>query len=131
MGSHTLGQATVIAMLGLLLALPAVADTEAADRAFSVGNDAFRSGNYTRALAKYEEARAAGKDGGRLVYNLGLTHFRLGQYAEARSAFLESIDGQAPRPIGMADILRVIEETLPSVNSKDLARFERFAETGD
>ena len=91
MGSKTLGQATVILVLGLLLAaVPAAADTEAADRAFSVGNDAFRSGNYTRALAKYEEARAAGKDSPRLVYNLGLTHLRLGQYAEARSAFLES-----------------------------------------
>ena len=98
MGSKTLGQATLIATLGLLLAAaPAVANTEAADRAFSVGNDAFRSGNYARALAKYEEARAAGKDSPRLDYNVGLTHVRLGQYAEARRAFLESArdDGMA------------------------------------
>ncbi len=48
----------------------------------------------------------------------------------ARVAFMESIAGKDGRLIAMKDILQVIDATLPSVKKPDLARFERFNETG-
>jgi len=48
----------------------------------------------------------------------------------ARFAFMESIAGKDSRQITMQDILKVIEATLPSVKPADLARYERFTETG-
>ncbi|MCH8968133.1 MAG: ATP-binding protein [Planctomycetes bacterium] len=48
----------------------------------------------------------------------------------ARFAFMESIAGKDSRQITMKDILQVIEATLPSVKPVDLARYERFTETG-
>jgi len=44
--------------------------------------------------------------------------------------FMEAIGGGEPRPIGMADVLAIVGETLPSVNRADLARFEEFERTG-
>jgi len=42
--------------------------------------------------------------------------------------FVESVQGQPPREICMADVLHVIEQTPPSVDRRDLARFEQFAQ---
>lgn len=44
--------------------------------------------------------------------------------------FMEAIGGGEPRPICMADLTRVIEDTLPSVHPGDLARYEEFDRTG-
>ncbi len=44
--------------------------------------------------------------------------------------FMESIAGREPRPISSKDLLSVIEANMPSVNATDLARYEKFAETG-
>jgi transitional endoplasmic reticulum ATPase len=44
--------------------------------------------------------------------------------------FMESIAGHEPRAISKQDLMTVIEATLPSVNAADLARYEKFAETG-
>lgn len=44
--------------------------------------------------------------------------------------FMEAVGGGEPRAISMADVLRVIGETLPSVHKRDLARFEEFDRTG-
>jgi transitional endoplasmic reticulum ATPase len=43
--------------------------------------------------------------------------------------FMEAIDGAQARSITMKDLLAVIEDTPPSVQKKDLARFETFATT--
>ncbi len=48
----------------------------------------------------------------------------------ASRPFLESVAGSEPRPIGMADVLAVIEDTLPSVKPGDLKRFEKFDADG-
>ena len=42
--------------------------------------------------------------------------------------FVESVRGQEPRPITMADILTVIDQTPPSVAKQDLTKYEQFAE---
>ena len=44
--------------------------------------------------------------------------------------FTEAVGGAEPRPIGMADVTHVIDQTLPSVHAGDLHRFETFEETG-
>jgi transitional endoplasmic reticulum ATPase len=44
--------------------------------------------------------------------------------------FMESVGGAEPRPIAMADLLRVIEANPPSVKPSDLVRFEKFMESG-
>ena len=45
----------------------------------------------------------------------------------ASRPFLESINGGEPRNITMADVLAVIEKTPPSVNRRDVAKFEQWA----
>jgi len=77
-------------LAGMLVAGTAIADPAAADAAFDRGNAAFRDRSYVTALASYNEALVNGKDTPRLHYNMGLAHFRLGQYAEARQAFTVS-----------------------------------------
>jgi transitional endoplasmic reticulum ATPase len=44
--------------------------------------------------------------------------------------FMEAVGGAEPRPIAMADVLKVVTETIPSVNKADLDRFDRFEQTG-
>ena len=46
----------------------------------------------------------------------------------AQRPFLEAIGGKAARPIAQADILAEIDETPPSVNPSDLARYDKFVE---
>ena len=43
--------------------------------------------------------------------------------------FMEAIGGAEPRPVSMADFLKVIDDFPPSVQKKDLLRFDEFAET--
>jgi transitional endoplasmic reticulum ATPase len=47
----------------------------------------------------------------------------------ATRPFLESVEGAAPRNIGMADIAAVLDATPPSVNTKDVQKFEQWAQT--
>ena len=44
--------------------------------------------------------------------------------------FMEAVGGSAARPITMADVMQVIDETLPSVSKADVARFEAFDRAG-
>jgi len=44
--------------------------------------------------------------------------------------FMSAIGGSEPRPVNRADIFAVIEQVAPSVNKKDLLRFERFRAGG-
>jgi transitional endoplasmic reticulum ATPase len=53
----------------------------------------------------------------------------LAERAAARP-FMEAIGGGEPRPITMADLIAILETTLPSVHRGDLTRFEEFRRTG-
>jgi hypothetical protein len=79
-------------VLGVTLLTPslAAADTAVAQEAFDKANAAFRNEDYASALAGYNEALNLGKDSARLFYNMGLAHYRLGQYSQARWAFTEA-----------------------------------------
>ena len=78
----------LILIASSLMANAAVAAT--AQDLFDSGNAAFKNGDYSRALDSYNDALVNGKDSPRLFYNMGLTHYHLGQYSQARSAFTES-----------------------------------------
>lgn len=50
---------------------------------FARGTAAFKSGEYRRALALFETERRRGGSSAKLSYNIGVSHFKLGDYAEA------------------------------------------------
>jgi tetratricopeptide (TPR) repeat protein len=54
---------------------------------FDQGTQAFRTGDYEGALRSFLDARAMGLDTGSLRYNVGVTYYRLGRYAEAEQEF--------------------------------------------
>jgi transitional endoplasmic reticulum ATPase len=43
--------------------------------------------------------------------------------------FLEGVSGGEPRNINMADVLSVIEDTLPSVHVKDMKKYDDWAQS--
>jgi transitional endoplasmic reticulum ATPase len=51
-------------------------------------------------------------------------------HKSATIPFLASVKDDVPRTITQADILSVVEKVKPSVNARDLVRFERFREVG-
>lgn len=65
-------------------------DAVNAQSLFENGNAAFRIGDYSSALANYNDAMVNGKNSPRLFYNMGLTHYHLGQFSQAKSAFMKS-----------------------------------------
>lgn len=48
----------------------------------------------------------------------------------AAMPFMEAIGGGEPRAIGMRDVLKILADTLPSLNKADIARFAEFERTG-
>lgn len=75
------------AALGLLLGLSFGVQAQTAQDIFQQGLAAARAGDSQTALSYFERAREAGLASGALFYNLGVTHYRLGQYPQARDAF--------------------------------------------
>jgi len=63
---------------GLLMAQPTV---------FQSGIEAARDGDYQKALQYFLQAQEQGMDGGRLYYNIGVSHYKLGHYEAATQAF--------------------------------------------
>ena len=57
-----------------------------ARQAFSLGLTAFKTADYQRALSLFEQALQWGLQDGRVHYNLGMTHYKLGHYIEAEKA---------------------------------------------
>ena len=78
---------------------PAAADTADAQAAFDQANTDFRNGDYAAALAGYNEALTSGKDGARLFYNMGLAHYHLEQYSQAKSAYTEAAKDARMAPL--------------------------------
>jgi len=73
----------------IVVALPARAQI-GGEELLQEGNGLFRSGLYGAALLRYREASAAGVDSALLHYNLGVVHYKLGQYGEAERWLLRA-----------------------------------------
>jgi len=73
----------------LLLALLLVSTpTMAADPNFEQGLSAFANNDFQKALQHFKQAERNGMNNGRLYYNIGVSHFKLGQLSDARAAFV-------------------------------------------
>ena len=59
------------------------------DVLFEQGSSAFMAGNYKKGLTLFLKARDQGLDTVSLSYNIGVCAFKLGDYSQARKAFLE------------------------------------------
>ncbi len=72
----------ILALVFLAGAVPAHATD-----AFQAGMEAFERGDYAKALRSFREAEEQGVRTPQLRYNLGATHYRLGNYEQAVEAF--------------------------------------------
>lgn len=61
---------------------------ETAGDAFAVGTAAFAVEDYLLALSSFQSARDAGMEGPAIHYNIGVSHYRLGQLGQAKAEFL-------------------------------------------
>jgi len=83
---------------GLLLLLGAIATLApvqaaramTAEQYFADGNRLFRDDLYWAALLRYSQARDEGMDTPLLHYNMGVAHYRAGQYVRAREALQQA-----------------------------------------
>ncbi len=57
------------------------------DQAFAAGNQSFANGDYSRALAYFEDARDAGVEGPAVHYNIAVCQYHSGNYDEADATF--------------------------------------------
>lgn len=74
-------------LLALAISTPALAQTSA-EKSFSQGMEAFRSGSFELALTAFEKARKEGMTHPSLYYNMGVSAYRLARHEEARDNFL-------------------------------------------
>ncbi|WP_175452454.1 tetratricopeptide repeat protein [Thiohalomonas denitrificans] len=74
-------------LLGALLVLGGVLNAAPPEERFERGLAAFRAGDFGAACRSFEEARRGGLDTPALDYNLGVCHYRLSNYRQAREAF--------------------------------------------
>ncbi len=117
-----------------LLATPLVgaANTDSIDeqRLFDAANAAFRSGDYSQALANYNDAMVAGRKDSRLFYNMGLTHYRLGQYPQAKWSFTEAAKDDALAAISYYQLGAVAEKEDNSIAAKEWYKRSRDNASG-
>ncbi|MFQ5487686.1 MAG: tetratricopeptide repeat protein [Gammaproteobacteria bacterium] len=87
------------AFTGTLLFASLAALADVALDAYERGNKAFNAGHYQDALSAYLEAQAGGLRQNTLIYNIGVTHYKLQHYKKARRAFQDLLDDAQMAPL--------------------------------
>ena len=87
--------ATLILATSLCLAPLQNSFAATAEEMLADGNRLFRDDLYWAALLRYDQAREAGMNSAVLYYNIGVAHYRAGQYNRARESLL--IAEQSPK----------------------------------
>lgn len=88
---------------------PAPVQASPTQDAMHAGTEAFRGNQLPRARALFLQAYADGLRSSKLLYNLGVVHYRLGEYAAARGWFLRVADDPAVRQIAEYNLARCAE----------------------
>ena len=89
---------TAVFILLTLLAAPVAAraaDETPGKTLFTTAKEALDRGDYQQALEGFLEAEEAGLSTPALYYNLGVAHYRLGDYGRAKTAFLKAATSPA------------------------------------
>ncbi|HET8698055.1 MAG TPA: tetratricopeptide repeat protein [Gammaproteobacteria bacterium] len=115
------------AMLALSLPLAVFA---ADDSSFAQASAAFARGDYASALELFEAARAGGAEGPAVPFNIGVSEYKLGRYAEAEREFA-SLGERFPSMAGIAAYNRGL--ALLALDRRDDARaaFAAAYDSGD
>lgn len=103
----------------------------AAESTYQQGLDAFRDGDYSAALEAFQRAQDAGKDTPQLHYNLGVTHYRLGQLDQADAAFARAAEGPDLQALALYNRGRVATRDNRPDDATDLYRAARDAARTD
>lgn len=77
-----------VLFLAFAVNAPAAGNT-AGSSEYDAGVQAFRAGNYARALQYFESARRQGNEKPGLIYNLAATHYKLKQFNESERLFMK------------------------------------------
>ncbi|MFP3983751.1 MAG: tetratricopeptide repeat protein [Desulfurivibrionaceae bacterium] len=86
-------QSLLTGCLGILLAVTvSAAEQDPGLSRYRQGIEMFRSGDYRQALDHFEAARQEGREGPTLIYNLGVSHYKLEQFGEAEDLFEELVE---------------------------------------
>lgn len=98
--------------------------------AFASATAAFQTGDFERALALFEAALAGGVDSPALHYNLGVSQYRVGAYAESAATF-SRVRARFPALAAIAEYNRGL--ALLALEDRSAARvaFERARREGD
>lgn len=77
--------------IALLALLPVLAHAVTPEETFADGNRLFRDDLYWAAILRYNQALDAGLDTPSLHYNLGVAHYKAGQYRRARESLEKAL----------------------------------------
>jgi hypothetical protein len=97
---------------------------------FAAGSRAFEQRDYLRALAEFQAAIAAGSDGAAVHYNVGVCHYRLGDYERAAEAF-RTLARRFPAMRDLADYNLGLALTRQNRLRQARAAFERVEISSD
>jgi tetratricopeptide (TPR) repeat protein len=111
----------------IFAAAPALAQV---DGSFAEATAAFEAGDYLRAVSLFQAARANGLDSPALHYNLGVSQYRVGDYAEAEATF-DVVRARFPDLGALADYNRGLALLALDRDAEARAAFERARREGD
>jgi hypothetical protein len=77
----------VVVFVSLLLASVQIALAQGASESFAAAERAYAAGDFDEALRLFNAARASGSSGPGVLYNIGVSQFRLGVYDDAAATF--------------------------------------------
>ncbi len=107
-------------IITLLLCIALGAGTQAAEnRAFEQGARAFKAGDYSTALDYFNQARAAGNHKATLIYNQGVTLYKLGRLEEAAQVFGELLANQKWMDLARYNLGRIAEDRKDNAGAYD------------
>jgi len=120
--------ASLLIVAGLLVLRPSFGLADSARADFERGLDFYSSGNYSEALDAFEAGLVKRSDAFPLRYNIGVTHYTLGNYARAEESFaqaLEQADGAQNQARSLYNLGNTLYRQAEALIGKDLPSARR------